>query len=361
MNTIDDLEEWRKAVRRIPAEALNGRTVEAFGREFMPPRSPAERLFTVHLLHSFAAEYADSTGRRRPVRNAIDRLCGLEGLSYGRATIWLMEHYAELSAETVESGAAETVASAGISAIDQRILRDLAAFTAALDCPFEIWAMNPNDKRKKDGFKICDVNNLDDVRKHLKILKAKNCQGYSIYGIVPVSTETAVIVLDDVENLDDAKAEKRHSRRAAAAYIAKSMPNVYLRTSPGKTQALFRLPYNPLRDYEVYKRLVQEENQAFGDIGLNSLRHFFRLPGFRNTKARHANVNFFVALEGSRRGVSPYMAARAAAMREAMAAGVVRHRAPILPEPHDLAMIRQCAAEVLEATSEPEPKPEAEA
>ena len=273
--------------------------------------------------------YFDGAGRRRPVRTALDRLLHCEPrMAYDAAVRFLLDHFADGGEEAALAALANAAASVKEdcqtmrSRIDMRIVSGLRQVSDALGCPLAVYAFDPEAKDR--GMELFphgrSVNewNANDWAENLPLLKAKNLEGFGIYAFPAASvSDRAVFVVDDV-------ADGKRPAAMVNAYIEASNPNIYLRTSALKTQALFSIPGDSRRgsvDYRALLRTVQEENRLYGDPGVNNLRHAFRLPGFFNKKKKYEEKPPLVSIiREPHRGPSAYMMQRLAAVRLAIAA-----------------------------------------
>ena len=275
--------------------------------------------------------YFDGAGRRRPVRTALDRLLHCEPrMAYDAAVRFLLDHFADGGEEAALAALAHA-ATASVeensqtmrsrSRIDMRIVSGLRQVSEALGCSLAVYAFDPDERDR--GMQLFphgrSVNEwtVDDWAENLPLLKAKNLEGFGIYAFPAASvSDRAVFVVDDA-------ADGKRPAAMVNAYIEASDPNIYLRTSALKTQALFSIPGDPRRgsaDYRALLRTVQEENKLHGDPGVNNLRHAFRLPGFFNKKKKYEERPPLVSIiREPHRGPSQYMLQRLAAVRGTIA------------------------------------------
>jgi hypothetical protein len=194
----------------------------------------------------------------------------------------------------------------------QQKIKEITKFCEALDdCPLQILAIDPNRKKGVNLYPKNKTENewrLEDLADNINLLQAKNAEGYGIYALAAQSANCDIILIDDVENENRNKEEV-----SSTSWWPQMKPNIYMRTSPKKTQALFKIDKDKkaAKEKEAYEKerrlqLSQLLNKSIGDPGQNSLRHAFRIPGFRNTKAAYIEP-WFVKLESSNLGASSWI------------------------------------------------------
>ena len=312
------LRELRARLNRIPAAALQ---------------------LGAHDLH-----YRDRAGTVRDVKSAYDALMHIgEHLSYAEATARLCVLFPAVASG--EDFLPEPQAMKDLPLDDQRILRAVRTMFAAIgDRRVRILAVDPDEEDKhKAGRHLFPkgsrVNSwgYEDVARTLDTLKFFNRQGYGIYAMPPEVADYAVIVVDDIANpgLVAEAGGRRFGRTEATAekYALLTRPNLYMRTSPAKTQGIFVIDGYDLRVPDVRQILLemaQEENAWHGDIGVNNLTHAFRVPGFMNTKERYKTkaedgrkLQPIVKIEGEpHTGMSEYIRSRIDETQREPAAGL---------------------------------------
>ncbi len=332
------LQDLRARLNRIPAEALD-----------LGP----------HDLH-----YQDRAGTVRDVKTAYDALMHIgEQLSYAEATARLAVLFPDVAEGRVALPARQPMKMLPLD--DQRILRAIRLMFSALgNRHVRILAVNPDEKDEhKAGRHLypkgSHINSwgYDDVARTLDTLKYFNSQGFGIYAMPLESAEYAIIVVDDVENPDLIMEIGGHrigrTKVAAEKYVIISNPNLYMRTSPVKTQAIFVIEGYNLSIPDVRKNMLemaQEENIWHGDPGVNNLVHAFRVPGFMNTKNKYKImtedgriIQPIVKIEGNpHTGMSDYIRLRIAETRREPATGLERGPSPRIwpgPKPEEIQLV----------------------
>ncbi len=329
----------QKAARRAAEKAKEAREMEEklnAEREERRRLVASLKIITATDLNAWFGDvypltYVDRMGRTRPVKTALDRLMHVERMDYDNAIEWLVEHcaaggepaaMAEIANAAAESARADAELAVQ-SAIDRRIVAQLKQVSAAVGAELQVFAFNPDEKDQ--GYELYprgrSVNawTAEDWAPNLALLKAKNFEGMGIYAYpAKTVTDRALILVDDVHD------PQRRSREDSDAWLALAQPNLVLQTSGRKSQAVLVAPGDPRKggpDYEVLKRVAQDENRRHGDPGVNNLRHSFRLPGFYNRKEDYKAAPPLVRLIGApHAGPSPYILRRIAEARAAVEA-----------------------------------------
>lgn len=291
----DELKILRDRLRTIPAAALN---------EWLGDAYPLE---------------IESGGRRRRVQNAYDRLVyhGIpedgrcRRLSFAEATEWLAERFpadvdgiAQSAAENAATEARTSAAETATAWLRKRILRDVRLVYDALGVSeLRILAIKPKEKgeggkKKSAGIRLTPEGasegtpmTVADFERNLPLLMAKNAEGFGIYAQARMRGEVDgvrdVLLIDDIERPASDSLEAR-GPEDVRNFIEASDPNLYLRTSQFKTQALYSLPLEPGdRDHDLRNAVLRRLNAAYGDPAIaksGSIIHTFRLPGFLNHK-----------------------------------------------------------------------------
>lgn len=282
---------------------------------------PASSL-DVHFGPTYPLTYVDSNGRLRFVKNALDRLMHVQGMGYDDAVSWLVEHGfgtgEGIAVAEADAGAENAVQ----SAVDRRIVAQLRQVSAAVGCPLQVFAFDPDTRNH--GYEIFPPGKsenswtAEDWVRGLPVLKAKNLNRLGIYAFPAKSvTDRALVIVDDIM---DGKREPT----VADSYVKTACPNIYMHTSDAKTQGVFVVPGDPRRgsdDYRAILWLAKAENIWHGDPGINNVRHAFRLPGFFNTKDKYREKPPLVRIIGTpHAGPSEYILRQLDAAREAVKA-----------------------------------------
>lgn len=109
-----------------------------------------------------------------------------------------------------------------------------------------------------------------EILENNRLLHQKNNkEGRNIY-ITPQETDAIIYLLVDDVNV---------SKLSTAGYS----PNVIQQTSQKSFQAIFIIE-REFKDRNIYITLFNAMNRDYGDVGINGLRHPFRLAGFRHVK-----------------------------------------------------------------------------
>jgi hypothetical protein len=305
---------------------------------------PASDSFLSEIFPNVKDHYLDGKGNMRKIYTAIDAAIA-SGLPYHKAIRKLdivythnqmlrMQAEKEMLKYVVEPSSYKSCCITNRPPTMNELRASLMSFMDKLgdtdDHPlrFDVIVVDPNtddnakDENGRTDRKVYPVGKQRQwIRRDfndpdsLLILRHENANGRGILAIPAIDLHVDILVLDDVVN----------PNRQNPAWLGSLCPDIYMQTSPYKSQALFVLPrmdgsitkdghhfpvcgYINTKDgrlrrdkehdeeYAARLQFVQRLNRQYGDPGLNSLRHAFRLPGFRNTKNAYADDHHFIPL-----------------------------------------------------------------